>query len=213
MKKTRPNILLWIMMSVIMVSFGFGGYLLADNINMHRASDVKTIEIASDKYEASAKIVVNYLSYEDNEDERLSAKGFSSKTLADNISIIFKHSTEMLNVVPRGYNFSIEPVDESNVLSIIVTGKDPDKCVQTVNNIRDKAPEVFAKYYSDGECHLIGDKAREATPIVKRIEIKPEEVSKILFASVGFGIGALLYLAMIIVDFYYRKKQNKSIGI
>jgi len=152
------------------------------------------------KYSASTKIVVNYSSSYNNNypqenqngDVKMSAGAVSpATTLAENCSIIFRYSTEMLSVIPRGYSVSISPVSESNVLSITVTGGNADICAKTANDVRERAPEVFSKYYSDGKAQALGWDAGAPS--------KHSSPNETRYAVIGFIAGLIVSILISII--------------
>ena len=135
---------------IVSVVVSLSAYIYADNFIPKKYSSSSMICI---KYDATAGVD----GQNSSGDIRVSSNSINpSTTLADNCSVIFSYSEEMRDIIPGGYSVSISPVQESNVLSISVKGRDAQVCADTANAIRNAAPEVFKKYYSGGEAVPFG---------------------------------------------------------
>ena len=167
---------------IVSVVFALCAYIYADNF-------------IPKKYTASTMIVVNYgASSEEGAtgSDKMSANAVNpATTLADNCSIIFRYSERMLEVVPSGYVVTISPVNESNVLSITVTGGDAQTCAKTANDVRARAPEVFKEYYKDGEAKALG---YDAT--APGAHSSPNETR---YAIIGFVVGLIISILIAII--------------
>lgn len=107
--------------------------------------------VSVDMYSASSRIIVK-LDDGEASDDNFSATGETItdiQNLAENVSVVFKYSQEIQDVIPAGYEIEIESIENSNILEITVTGADPHTCADTANAIAGVSPEVFAKYFSD----------------------------------------------------------------
>lgn len=166
---------------IVSVVFALSAYIYADNF-------------IPKKYTASTMIVVNYGSSEEGAtgSDKMSANAVNpATTLADNCSIIFHYSERMLEVVPGGYSVTISPVNESNVLSITVTGGDAQTCAKTANDVRARAPEVFKEYYTDGEAKALGYDASAPGS-----HSSPNETR---YAVIGFVVGLIVSILIAII--------------
>lgn len=166
---------------IVSVVFALSAYIYADNF-------------IPKKYTASTMIVVNYGSSEEGAtgSDKMSANAVNpATTLADNCSIIFRYSERMLEVVPGGYSVTISPVNESNVLSITVTGGDAQTCAKTANDVRARAPEVFKEYYTDGEAKALGYDASAPGS-----HSSPNETR---YAVIGFVVGLIVSILIAII--------------
>ena len=97
----------------------------------------------------------------------------------------------MRAVVPSGYSISISPVNESNVLSITVTGLDAATCAETANAVRQQASAVFEQYYDDGEVVKLGSDAG--------IPGKHSSPNETRFALLGFVVGLVVSVLISII--------------
>ena len=169
---------------IVSVVFALCAYIYADNF-------------IPKKYTASTMIVVNYGSNAEEDAAAESSNKMSAgavnpaTTLANNCSIIFRYSERMLEVVPAGYSVTISPVNESNVLSITVTGGDANKCAKTANDVRARAPEVFKEYYTDGEAKALGYDASAPGS-----HSSPNETR---YAVIGFIVGLIVSILIAII--------------
>lgn len=168
---------------IVSVIAALGAYIYADNFIPKRYSSSSMICI---KYDGSLEPNAN------GEDVKVSSGSINpSTTLADNVAVIFTYSVEMRSVIPSGYSISIRPVNESNVLSISVTGRDGQVCADTANAIRNAAPEVFDKYYSGGEAVPFGYAAG-----VPGTHSSPDETR---YAMLGFIAGLIVSILISII--------------
>lgn len=168
---------------IVSVIAALGAYIYADNFIPKRYSSSSMICI---KYDGSLESNAN------GEDVKVSSGSINpSTTLADNVAVIFTYSVEMRSVIPSGYSISIRPVNESNVLSISVTGRDGQVCADTANAIRNAAPEVFDKYYSGGEAVPFGYAAG-----VPGTHSSPDETR---YAMLGFIAGLIVSILISII--------------
>ena len=198
--KLKFNFVLCIALVAVVFLCGFGGYLLADNINLNRKSEVYTTEKITDKYEASAMIMITFSGSADTD--------VSPDVIAENVKIVLLNSSEIIELIPAQYSVSVEPTQDAKVYKIVVTGGDSKLVAQTANAIRDKAPEVFSTYYTDGEAMPIGTPATEGTHIVEDVlvENKDPRVSPISYSIIGTLIGISFSLIIMIIDTSCRYK-------
>ena len=146
------------------------------------------------KFSASTRIVVNYTkeSLVEEGQGKMSASAVSpATTLAENFATICRYSEDMLRLIPGGYGVAILPVSESNVLSITVTGGDAKVCATTANSLRDKAPEVFGEYYSDGKAQPLGFDASAPS--------KHSSPNETRYALIGFIAGLIISILISII--------------
>lgn len=171
---------------IVSVIASLGAYIYADNFIPKKYSSSSMICI---KYDVSSGVDGQGSG---SGDIRVSSNSINpSTTLAVNCSVIFSYSEEMRDIIPGGYSVSISPVQESNVLSIKVTGRDAQVCADTANAIRNAAPEVFKKYYSGGEAVPFGYPA--ATP---GRHSSPDETR---YAVLGFISGLIVSMLISII--------------
>lgn len=171
---------------IVSVVAALGAYIYADNFIPKRYSSSSMICI---KYTG----VQNQESTADGEDTKVSSGTINaSASLAANVSTIFRYSDEMLDIIPPGYSVTISSVNETNVLSITVTGRDGQVCADTANAIRNASPEVFEKYYYGGEAVPF---SRPAS--VPSVHSSPDETRYALFGFIG-GLIVSVLIAIII---------------
>ena len=206
------NYLLCVSMVIIIALCGFGGYLLGDNINLNSKSQAVTYEETTDKYEASAMILIRI--DDTNNKHSVSAADISdtATTLVENVKLIFSYSEELIDLIPDGYTLDVKSVNNTSVLKLIVTGDDPVLTAKTVNAIRDKVPEVFSKFFADAEATPWGDHAAKGTPVVENVvtEYKEDDISPVSCAVVGIIIGFAVALTFMIIDTLCRYKALKK---
>lgn len=191
----KINVFLYLLMSVFVVISGLCGFFIGGYINL---SNEKYKEIDTGKYKAEAKVVVTFAS-EDAEFSSSEAVVTSATTLADNLSIIFKYSDDIQNLIPSGYEFIIEPVQEANVVSVGVIGEDPTVCATVATDIWSKCPEVVSTYYYGGELRLLGAAPSVPTETIKDI-VETNSVSPVLIALIGVLIGVILFVLCVIIN-------------
>ncbi len=130
---------------ILTVVLALGGYIYADNFiqKSYSASTMISILVTPTTTVVDPDAV---------EDGRISYNSISSsESLANNITTLFTYASEIDEICPPGYYFSVSPVNESNYMRITVSGADGQVCADTANAIRSAAPEVVAKYYKGGE--------------------------------------------------------------
>ncbi len=171
---------------IVSVVAALGAYIYADNF-------------IPKKYSANSMICIKFDgtirsdgSTSENSGQMSAGEITASTNLAANCSVIFRYSEEMLNIIPPGYSVDISSVNESNILAITVTGKDPQVCADTANAMKNAAPEVFSNYYHGGEAVPFG---RPATPPTRHSS--PNETRFALFGFIG-GLVISMLIAIII---------------
>lgn len=167
---------------IVSVVAALGTYIYADNF-------------IPKMYSSSSMICIKYVNTTDDgdDDNKMSSGAISASTsLADNCSVIFRYSEQMLDIIPAGYSVSINSVNESNILSITVTGADAQTCADTANAIRNEAPEVFSEYYTGGEAVPFGRPAS-----APGTHSSPNETRYALFGFIG-GLVISMLIAVII---------------
>ncbi len=180
LKMIIAHIKLIIIVSVIVA---LGAYIYADNFIPKR-------------YSSSSMICIKYIGTTtegtNGEDSKFSSGTITHSTsLADHCAVIFTYSEEMREIIPSGYSVTIRTVNESNVLSISVTGRDAQVCADTANAIRNAAPVVFDKYYVGGEAVPFGYAAS-----VPRTHSSPDETR---YALIGFVVGLIISILISII--------------
>lgn len=170
---------------VSLVAF-LGAYIYADNF-------------IPKKYSATSMICIRYDGTTDTndgmggDDNRLNSGNVTaSENLANNCAVIFRHSKEILDIVPAGYNVTLASVNESNILSLTVTGSDAETCADTANRIANASPVVFSKYYHGGTAMPFG---REA--VTPATHSSPNETRYAIFGLIG-GLVISILVAIII---------------
>lgn len=170
---------------LVTIVAALGAYIYADNFIPKR-------------YSSSAMICIKVNpSQESGDDSKVSSGAISaSADLANNCSVIFRYSEEMLNIIPPGYSVSISSVNESNILQISVSGKDGQVCADTANAIRNAAPKVFSKYYTGGDALPF---SRPAS--VPGSHSSPDQKRYAMFGAIGgLVISALIAIIIEIID-------------
>ncbi|MBQ4105097.1 MAG: hypothetical protein IJC86_01765 [Clostridia bacterium] len=177
---------------IVSVVAALGAYIYADNFIPKKYSAKSMICI---KYDANKN--TDDASADSGESVKVGASSITASTsLANNCSVIFRHSEEMLDIIPGGYDVTISSVSESNVLSITVTGSDGQVCADTANAIRNAAPEVFTKYYTGGEAVPFGRAAS-----VPGAHSSPDETRYALFGFIGgLVLSVLISIIIEVVD-------------
>lgn len=182
LKMLLAHIKLIIIVSVVLA---LGAYIYADNL-------------IEKTYSASTMICImtnsptNVVDAETDEDGRMSSNSINaSQNLAENISIMFRGASEIKAIKPAGYSVSVSQVQESNFMSITVTGADGDVCATTANNIRKAAPEVVEKYYKGGEAIPFGDPATAPGG--------PSSPNPTRYAMIGFIAGLVISVLISII--------------
>lgn len=170
---------------VSLIAF-LGAYIYADNF-------------IPKKYSATSMICIRYDAASDaqegteNDGTKMSSGAVTLSTnLANNCSVIFRYSKEIQDIVPAGYTVNIASVNESNILSLTVTGSDAETCAKTANNIANASPVVFSKYYYGGTAMPFGREAR--APITHS---SPNETRYAIFGFIG-GLVISILVAIII---------------
>lgn len=170
---------------IVSVVAALGAYIYADNFIPKKYSSTSMIII---KYKAEATE-----NDQTGTDNRVSSGALTlSANLAENVSVIFQRCEEMLDIIPPGYNVTIASVNETNALTITVTGSDGQVCADTANAIRNASPEVFEKYYYGGEAVPF---SRPAS--VPGTHSSPDETRFALFGFMG-GLIISILIAIII---------------
>lgn len=168
---------------IVSVVAALGAYIYADNF-------------IPKTYSASSMICIKYVTNtddDDNADNKMNSAEINASTnLANNCSVIFRYSEEMLDIIPAGYSVYISSVEESNILSITVRGSDAQTCADTANALRNAAPKVFSQYYSGGEAVPFGRLA--STPVHHS---SPNETRYAIFGFLG-GLIISMLIAVII---------------
>ena len=167
---------------IVSVIAALGAYIYADNFIPKR-------------YSSSSMICIKYIGTTEGttgEDTKFSSGTINPSTsLADHCAVIFTYSEEIREIIPGGYTVTIRPVNESNVLSIAVSGRDGQVCADTANAIRNAAPVVFDKYYSGGEAVPFGYAAS-----VPGQHSSPDETR---YALIGFVAGLIISVLISII--------------
>ncbi len=180
LKMILAHIKLIIIVSVIAA---LGAYIYADNF-------------IPKKYSSTSMIFIKYDGSDSNDnqssDNRVSSGALTmSANLAENVSVIFSRCEEMLDIIPGGYAVSIASINETNALTITVSGSDGQICADTANAIRNASPEVFEKYYYGGEAVPFGRPAS-----VPANHSSPNETR---FALFGFAGGLIISILIAII--------------
>lgn len=171
---------------IVSVIAALGAYIYADHFIPKKYSSTSMIII---KYDASDSSD----SSQSSSDNRVSSGALTlSANLAENAAVIFSRCEEMLDIIPSGYNVSISSFNESNALSITVTGVDAQICADTANAIRNASPEVFEKYYYGGEAVPFSSPAS-----VPATHSSPNETRYAIFGFMG-GLIISILIAIII---------------
>ncbi|MBQ8000587.1 MAG: hypothetical protein IJ298_05140 [Ruminococcus sp.] len=181
LKMILAHIKLIIIVSVIAA---LGAYIYADNFIPKKYSSTSMIFIKYDAPDTSGN--------SETTDNRVSSGSLSlSASLAENVSVIFQRCEEMLDITPAGYSVSIASINETNALTITVTGSDGQVCADTANAIRNASPEVFEKYYYGGEAVPFGRPAS-----VPASHSSPNETR---YAAFGFAGGLIISILIAII--------------
>lgn len=170
---------------IVTIVAALGAYIYADNFIPKR-------------YSSSSMICIKVNPGQESGDENKVSSGAinASADLANNCSVIFRYSEEMLDIIPSGYSVSISSVNESNILQISVSGKDGQVCADTANAIRNTATEVFSKYYTGGNALPF---SRPAS--VPGSHSSPNQTRYAMFGAVGgLVISALIAIIIEIID-------------
>ncbi len=169
---------------VSLIAF-LGAYIYADNF-------------IPKKYSASSMICIRYDGTMDSEGsggdgtQMNSGAVTTSTNLANNCAVIFSNSKEVKDIVPNGYTISIASVNESNILSLTVTGSDGQTCAKTANTIANASPEIFSKYYYGGTAMPFGNEA-----VTPPRHSSPNETRYAIFGLIG-GLVISILVAIII---------------
>ncbi len=184
---------------IVSVIAALGAYIYADNFIPKKYSSTSMIII---KYDASDS-TDNGQSSGDN---RVSSGALTlSANLAENAAVIFSRCEEMLDIIPAGYGVSIASYNETNALTITVSGSDAQVCADTANAIRNASPEVFDKYYYGGEAVPFSRPASAPSS-----HSSPNETRFALFGFIG-GLIISVLIAIIIEVIDTTIKQGEDL--
>lgn len=121
------------------------------------------------------------------DDQRVNTKDIDdSVMLANTCTILFTTDPDMTELF-SGCNVSIMPIEESYFLEIVVTSTDPDRSANVANQVANKAPEVFDKYFNAGKV----DTVYEAT-----IPSSPSSPNVKQYVIMGFLVGLVMALGI-----------------
>lgn len=112
--------------------------------------------------------------------------------------------TDVSKEVGEKYNWreirsmiSVSALDETELLSVVVTSSDPDDAYLIAKAILDKAPEKFESILNGGGIHIIDDAVYNDVPISRGTTRK---------TAMGFLMGAVLGIVIsVILDMFDRK--------
>ncbi len=175
---------------IVSVVAAFAAYIYADNFIPKKYSSSSMICIKNDEVNIKDGNV-------SNDDSKVSSNSINaSATLANNCTVMFSRCEEMLDIIPGGYNVQISSINETNFLTITVSGSDAQVCADTANAIRNAAPKVFEKYYTGGEAVPFGRPAA-----VPGVHSTPNETRYALFGFIGgLIVSVILAIVFEIID-------------
>ena len=109
-----------------------------------------------------------------------------SVKLANTCTILFTTDPDMTELF-AGCNVNITPIEESYFLEVVVSSNEPDRAANVANQVVQKAPEVFGKYFSAGKV----DTVYEA-----QIPGSPSSPDVAQYVIMGFLFGLILALGI-----------------
>ncbi len=124
-------------------------------------------------------------------EEKVNTKDISdSVMLANTCTILFTTDPDMTELF-SGCNVSITPIEESYFLEVVVSSNEPDRAANVANQVVNKAPEVFDKYFKAGKVDTVYEAqipGSPSSPDVKQYVIMGFLVGLILALGISFLI-------------------------
>lgn len=89
---------------------------------------------------------------------------------------------------------SVNPVDNTPVVDIIVTNKDPDLARRIVNTISEVAPELIVDAVEAGSCKVISDANVTGSPVYPNVK---KNTQKGMLAGAAFCAGLIILISLL----------------
>ncbi len=120
------------------------------------------------------------------ESERVDTNNITqSVMLANTCTVLFERDPEMKSII-SGNSVSISAIEDSYFLEIKVTSTDPLTAANVANQLAEKAPEVFTKYFGEaGKVDTVEDASIPSSPS------SPDVQSYVMIGFIGGLVLAL----------------------
>lgn len=110
-----------------------------------------------------------------------------SVMLANTCTVLFKKDPDMKSII-AGNSVSINAIEDSYFLEIVVTSLDPVSAANVANQVANEAPNVFAKYFGEaGKVDTVDEASIPSSPSSPDVE---------KYVMMGFLGGLILSLAV-----------------